>query len=159
MACIRHLHDSFGIRRIVLTSMDFGDDGKDMILIGSECSADRGQVNAFKISFPKKHTSFTGSGDLFAALIISFLSKDASASLRTVCERALSVMQLVLSRTEKLGRLMYEKEHPESGAKNFENLTFQESRKYLELAIVPSREDIVQGIPNDTFKSISIETQ
>lgn len=117
-AALDQLHD-IGPQYVVISSAELDDTPEDkMYLFGSErrvvSGSDEHRVNhRFRIGFPKLDGSFTGTGDLFAALLLARLeeittqrvteSSDASSSssspLAQACQIVLGSMTRILNHT------------------------------------------------------------
>ncbi|KAI1802233.1 Ribokinase-like protein [Daldinia bambusicola] len=75
---IRVLHQDFGVPHIVITSVSLPDLGsssspqaaRTMSVVGSTMTSDR-QPRLFKITFPVFECYFSGTGDMFAALMVA----------------------------------------------------------------------------------------
>ena len=102
---VDNLHE-LGIPCVVITSLSFPQE-PDMIttlasLVHSsggaqECGVGDRNVERVKISFRKLPQSFTGTGDLIAALLLSWFQR--SGDLKTVVECAVATVQAVLHKT------------------------------------------------------------
>lgn len=59
----------------------------------------------FKIEIPKIEIHFTGTGDLFGALLVGRIGNDRSAdNVRQSCEQSVGIIQRILKRTEEGGQ-------------------------------------------------------
>ncbi|KAJ1797781.1 putative pyridoxal kinase [Coemansia sp. RSA 2399] len=76
------LHD-LGIPSVVITSFALKDDDENLYLVGSELDKTTGRKHCFYIAFPRLHGYFTGSGDLFTALITARHASIAPAMAST----------------------------------------------------------------------------
>ncbi|KAJ2780275.1 hypothetical protein H4R18_003549 [Coemansia javaensis] len=92
-ACDR-LH-ALGARSVVVTSMQADGDADRLLLVGSE----RDSGDQFAIAFPRLHGWFTGSGDLFAALLTARLHE--CRALRRACELATASQAAVMAATKR----------------------------------------------------------
>lgn len=103
------LHD-YGARFVTVTSSSLKgqDDGDHLSLLGSYRHKDGSASDQrFIIQCPKLPAYFTGTGDLFAALVLAHLgrqlpqksTKGEAQAFRKACEIAVSVIQAVLKRT------------------------------------------------------------
>ncbi|XP_072035916.1 pyridoxal kinase-like isoform X5 [Amphiura filiformis] len=90
------LHD-IGVKTVVLSSVDTDQDDK---LITLATSVKDGKKTGCRIEFPKISCQFTGTGDLFTALLLVWTHKHPD-NLQLACEKTLSSMQAVLSKTDK----------------------------------------------------------
>ena len=163
ISCINLLHQRYKVPIIILTSLDTTV-GDNLILVGSKAGS-----GIFQITFPKVvDFAFTGSGDLFASLLLGFLHQLGSSNggngerhivsndddddgrfidrltlddIKGVCERAVGVMQRVLERTVEKGRRLFQLYGGRESAQELEKLSFKDSRKYLELDITSLSRD------------------
>lgn len=96
---IEALHN-LGIARVVITSLENLEDlpPHQLILLGSD-RLHQTTSPLFTMSFKRMDMKFTGTGDLFAALILAYTATDHAGSFQKACERALNAMQAVLSTT------------------------------------------------------------
>lgn len=123
-SAIQALHDTYRIPHIVITSVKFpapGQPSPQLSVVGSSMSSD-GRARLFKIVFPAIDCYFSGTGDMFAALMVvrmreavtavpglgaraSWLSGDDTATLdlplARAAEKVLASMHEVLSRTSE----------------------------------------------------------
>lgn len=67
------LHDK-GAKTIVLSSTDLGSESV-MVAYGSCFDGHTGEKSRVKIEFPKLPATFTGTGDLFAASLLIWMTK------------------------------------------------------------------------------------
>lgn len=116
----------YGVLYVIITSTQLTP--SNLTLVGST----KGQP-PFQITFPKKDVSFTGTGDLFAALTCAYmgnmgLESQRKRSLDEVCLMALNTMQGVIERTLSL-----------SDALANENSTLTDKLRASELKIVQSK--------------------
>ncbi|KAI1294896.1 Pyridoxal kinase [Halotydeus destructor] len=84
-----------GISIVVLSSTELGTSGH-LVALGSKVTDAGMQRVRYKI--PKFPVSFTGTGDLFAALLLAWLDKSDN-DLKTSVEKVLATMQNILYRT------------------------------------------------------------
>jgi len=96
LAAMELLH-SKGAQTVVLTSTELGSDGL-LICLGSSIKG--GERTAIRLEIPKFPATFTGTGDLFAALLLAWMYK-TNNNLQVACERTVATMQDVLARTYK----------------------------------------------------------
>jgi pyridoxine kinase len=89
------LHE-LGVKTVVISSTELGSD-QILVQLASRILAD-GTVEAFQVDIPRLDAEFTGTGDLFAALLLAWM-KRIPDDLKLVCEKVVSTMQLVLRRT------------------------------------------------------------
>lgn len=92
---LKKLHD-MGPKIVIISSVPINN---DLILFGS-IRRDAFQDVIFKIMIPKLPRSFTGTGDVFTALIIGFIGLDRSVdNVIRSCEASVAVMQKILQNT------------------------------------------------------------
>ncbi|KAI3632713.1 hypothetical protein MIR68_009255 [Amoeboaphelidium protococcarum] len=103
------LHDK-GVKKIVISSVEFpqqqdvqSSSSRQLHLFASDSSSGE----RFKISFSKIEGNFTGTGDLFSALILAFGAGNGTTqfNLRQSCELALSTVHEILKTTVKMAEL------------------------------------------------------
>ena len=88
-----------GVGTIIMTGLAVGD---KIILVASQKSGiEEGGLQQFFISFPSISRKFTGTGDFFSSLVLSWISRGDSISV--ACEKAVATLQVVLKRTEEMG--------------------------------------------------------
>lgn len=132
---------SKGVRTVIITSADFGE-SDSLSLIGSQQKTDNKTCTRFEIKFPKMEGRFTGTGDLFAALVTAFQGLDYH-SLEQTCERVISIMQAVLRRTCDFAQSVHVAEDD----------VVSKVRRF-ELQLIQSRDDILE--PKLTCHAVSI---
>lgn len=116
------LHD-LGVETVVLSSTELGSDNH---LLGIASSKKGNKRTVLKINIPRLPATFTGTGDLFAALFLAWLAK--SNDLQTALESTIATLQAVLKRTFQSARQQSEGD----------NLTVAS----LELKLIQSKSDI-----------------
>ncbi|KAJ8731321.1 hypothetical protein PYW07_004485 [Mythimna separata] len=94
---IQALHDK-GIKTVVLSSTDLGDDDH-MIGIASTAGA------CYQITIPKVDCTFTGTGDLFAALFLAWWHK-TNNNLKLTLENTISTLQNIVQDTYQKARVV-----------------------------------------------------
>ncbi|OQS07749.1 pyridoxal kinase-like isoform 2 [Thraustotheca clavata] len=94
-AC-RHLHD-IGPKIVVISSFLTSDDAKTLFIYASEKTSE-GTYHQYKMEIPRLKAYYSGTGDLFAALLLGWLSKP-SCDLKTAIENVVASIQAVLKRT------------------------------------------------------------
>jgi len=129
---INVLHDK-GIETVCISSAEFPTSLNTLCIFGS---SRKGKALKLRIDIPKLPASFTGSGDLFSALMLCFMHQTKS-DLKESLEKAVAALQAVLKRT-----LDYA-----SG----KELT----PRNMELRLIQSRDDILQ--PNVLYKAVVVE--
>ncbi|KAJ1663010.1 putative pyridoxal kinase [Coemansia sp. RSA 1813] len=101
------LHD-LGIPNVVITSFALPEkDSEKLYLVGSELDKSTGKKHCFYIEFPRLHGYFTGSGDLFTALITARYASIAptavggelGGALSRACELATAAQAGVMRET------------------------------------------------------------
>lgn len=126
------LHER-GTKTVVITSSELGDN-KTLIALGSSVN---GKKRCIRMEIPKVDAIFTGTGDLFASLLLAWLYRYPD-DLALACETTVSTVQAVLSRTlAHAQQLAGEGNRPTPGQ--------------IELRLVQSLDDIRN--PNITFKA------
>ncbi|XP_066991188.2 pyridoxal kinase isoform X2 [Anabrus simplex] len=91
---VEHLH-SQGVKTVVLSSTELGTED---YLLGLASSVSGGQNASAKIRIPKLPAYFTGTGDLFAALFLAWMTL-SNSDLVVSLERTIGTMQAILKRT------------------------------------------------------------
>jgi len=86
-----------GVRIVVLTSLD--STGADLVTYAS-VKSNAGERKVWKTIAPRLDTSFTGTGDLFAALFLGWYKRMGEAQLPEALQTTLATMQTVLKRTK-----------------------------------------------------------
>lgn len=98
---VDELHRITGSKIVVLTSYSTADDPSSLYLLGS--SKTKGQEESFIIKFDRLEGYFTGTGDLFAALLLAHYQfhceKATQSPLMRACEAVTAIMQKILSET------------------------------------------------------------
>ncbi|XP_077298536.1 pyridoxal kinase [Arctopsyche grandis] len=96
---IQKLHDA-GAKIVVLSSSELGDEN-NMISIASIVNG-----NCYSIRFPKFAANFTGTGDLFAALMLAWTYK-SDLDIKSSLEKTISTMQCILKDTLDFAKEKY----------------------------------------------------
>lgn len=117
---IQVLHERYGIPHVVITSVSLDQQASEPVsrlsVIGSTMTSDR-KARAFKITCPRIDAYFSGTGDMFAALMVvrmrEVVSGSGSVSLQTrpswVSDDAVPALDLPLARAcEKVLASMHE---------------------------------------------------
>lgn len=122
------MHTQFGVPHVVVTSVRFGDDEEQLSVIGSSRTS-AGALRLFKIEIPALQCFFSGTGDMFAALMVvrlreacleagllerrSWVSDDevkaVDLPLAKATQKVLASMQMVLEKTMKARNLEMER--------------------------------------------------
>lgn len=140
LAALEKLH-ALGAKTVVITSTEGAECPGTLTLYGSMLPKKDVKGGKFKIAFPKISGQFTGTGDLFAALLLARWDGNSLDSLIAACEMALGSMSCVLARTNEKSRRLSE------DAALHESNCFRDR----ELCIIESRNDIEN--PKQTFKA------
>jgi len=127
------LHD-MGVKIVILSSTDFSSENESVCLASKRGN---GTTETARISFPTLPAHFVGTGDLFTALMTSWLHHDKQC-ITSALEKTISTMQSVLGRTLKYALTK----------------SAQPSPAQLELKLIQSREDILK--PNVSIKATKI---
>lgn len=114
-----------GVKTVVLSSTDLGNEDE---LIGLASSTLTGSANRLRVGIPRLPANFTGTGDLFAALLLAWMHH-SSNDLKTSVENTLDTMQAILQRTLKSAQMEAGEDVPLSV-------------RNLELKLVQSLDDI-----------------
>ena len=91
---MQKLHE-MGTKTVVMTSSDLGSD--DVLVCLGSCVVN-GYSTKIQLDIPRLHVDFTGTGDLFAALLLAWTYQHPQ-DLKLACEKTVSCMQHVLRRT------------------------------------------------------------
>lgn len=124
LAAINTLHQ-LGIQTVVLSSSELGENGNLLAVASNKI----GEIQkGYKIEIPRLPATFTGTGDLFAALFLAWMAK--TNDLQETLEGTVATLQAVLKRTYLLAR---------KGTEG-DNVTVAS----LELKLIQSKADIEQ---------------
>ncbi|KAJ1623448.1 Ribokinase-like protein [Pavlovales sp. CCMP2436] len=95
-----HLHAQ-GVRTVVITSADLaaGAGAEQCITLLASQQKEGQEPTRFKIEIPLLPGSYTGTGDLTAALLLAWMHKLGDANLVEAVEKTIASVQAVLSRT------------------------------------------------------------
>jgi pyridoxine kinase len=88
-----------GVSTVIITSAELVGCTDYLYLFVSH-SSDKDSFMGY-IQFPKVGQTFTGTGDLFAALLLARINKMTKDNLITACEKAVATMQDILCSTQK----------------------------------------------------------
>jgi len=94
------LHDK-GVKTVVISSADFGADNKTLLGLGSQRHSSL-SPRRLQVQIPVLDAHFTGTGDLFAALLTAWHHRHPE-DLKLVLQKVISTMKAVLQRTLKTG--------------------------------------------------------
>jgi len=97
-----------GVKTVVISSTDFGS-GKTMLGLGSQKASSSSPPRRLQVRIPRLEAHFTGTGDLFAALLTAWHHRHPF-DLKLVLQRVFSTMEAVLGRTLKFG--LQQSSHP-----------------------------------------------
>ncbi|KAK8738975.1 hypothetical protein OTU49_003768 [Cherax quadricarinatus] len=114
-----------GVKTVVLSSTDLGSESE---LLGMASSMINGSQNRLNVHIPRLPANFTGTGDLFAALLLGWMHHTHN-NLKKAVENTLNTMQAILRRTLDMAKV-------EAGTDS--SLTV----RHLELKLVQSLNDI-----------------
>ncbi|XP_042234117.1 pyridoxal kinase-like isoform X2 [Homarus americanus] len=114
-----------GVKTVVLSSTELGSENK---LVGMASSMNNRSKTRLQVHIPRLPANFTGTGDLFAALLLGWMHHTHN-NLKKAVENTLNTMQTILHRTLDMAR-------SEAGPDS--SLTV----KHLELKMVQSLDDI-----------------
>jgi len=98
---IDKLH-ALGPKTIIITSSFYGDP-KEIIILGSTKIDQHGQqtTQRFRMKVPKFERYFSGTGDLFSALMVAWTSQGLSVT--TSCERTVNTLHAIIAATFAAG--------------------------------------------------------
>ncbi|XP_074663066.1 pyridoxal kinase-like [Tubulanus polymorphus] len=133
---ILHFHEK-GINTVVISSTALG--CSNMLLLLGSCMLD-GKQHQIRMDIPQLPVNFTGTGDLFAALLLAWMDFHEN-DLKTSIEKVIATMQATLQRTLNEAQKL-------AGAGNQLNVC------HLELKLVQSKCDIEN--PNVVIKAEQI---
>ncbi|EFX76771.1 hypothetical protein DAPPUDRAFT_198770 [Daphnia pulex] len=134
--CMEMLHQ-MGVKVVIISSSVLGPNGT-LTAFGSTKGADSTEV--WKLDIPRLPHLFTGTGDLFSALLLAWLHI-SGGNLSLAMANSLGSLQGVLHRTSA-----YAEEQVKQGKPY--------GPKLLELRLIQSKEDIEK--PPQTFKAIRL---
>lgn len=98
LKAIQALHNK-GVKTVVLSSTYLGDE-KNMIALASNAGS------CYKIQIPKLDATFTGTGDLFAALFLAWSHKSDN-NLKLTLEKTVSTLQHIVRDTYQKARAVH----------------------------------------------------
>nr|CAG4643339.1 EOG090X09AY [Ilyocryptus agilis] len=126
--CLQILH-KIGAKTVIISSSDILGASGDLIAFGSKRIGDKeGAIEAWKLEIPRLPHLFTGTGDLFAALLLAWLHR-SDGDLPLAMNNSINTLQGVLRRTAA-----YAEEQVKRGEKY--------GARILELRLIQSKEDI-----------------
>ncbi len=149
-AALDKLH-AMGAKSIIITSVELEDYDSSLLHLFASTPGPNGAFTRFKISFPKFNEFFTGTGDLFASLILGYFdgSKPLPEALLDASEKAISVIQSILEKTLSLSASRFEE---------YAFMTDEKARKIrsLELCLVQSK-SLIEN-PSRNFKGVLLSS-
>ncbi|XP_042866406.1 pyridoxal kinase-like [Penaeus japonicus] len=119
-----------GVKTVVLSSTDLGSENE---LLGLASSVINGKSTRLQIGIPRLPVNFTGTGDLFASLLLGWMHH-TDCNLKKSVENTVDTMQTILRRTLDIARQEAGPDTP---------LTV----RHLELKLVQSLDDIRSPVP------------
>nr|CAD7259484.1 unnamed protein product [Timema shepardi] len=138
------------INTVVLSSTELG---TEQFLLGLASSIAGGKKTKLSIKIPRFSASFTGTGDLFAALLLSWMFRTEN-DLKLSLERTIFTLQAVLKRTLRRaaglsldGTLNYREVDPRV---ELAKLGHPDTAARLELQLIQSKADIENPTPSIT---------
>jgi pyridoxine kinase len=179
---IGRLH-GMGVRHVVLTSVRVK--GKEGLVVVGSSVMSNGEARYWKIEVPELKCFFSGTGDMFAGLMVARLREEAvkqgvlgrvgwvsgdevnaeETPLAKAAEKVLSSMQMILEKTMKARDKELEGFGQSPGASTGgvegDQSTSQETRKYLaetkaaELRVVRNWRDLVN--PEPRYKAVPLD--
>jgi len=90
-----------GVKTVVLSSTDYGGDDDTLLGLGSQRSSSSSSPKRLQVRIPRLDANFTGTGDLFAALLTAWHHRHPQ-DLKLVLQKVLGTMESVLKRTAKM---------------------------------------------------------
>lgn len=124
------LHNK-GTKVVVITSSELGKEDT-LVSLGSSfnaTSSGNGTRSCVRMEIPKLPATFTGTGDLFASLLLAWMQKHPE-NLQLACEKTMSTVQAVLKRTLREAQELAGQDNKPSSAQ-------------IELRLVKSMDDIL----------------
>uniref|UniRef100_A0A1B6GGB9 Pyridoxal kinase n=1 Tax=Cuerna arida TaxID=1464854 RepID=A0A1B6GGB9_9HEMI len=126
-----------GVKTVAISSSQLGSGNHLLALASSVADGKKTQVT---IEIPLLDATFTGTGDLFAALFLAWMAKSGGV-LKEALEKTVSTLQAVLKRTLHVASQDVSKEG-------------KSSKEQLELRLIQSKQDIEN--PTVTFRAQNI---
>ncbi|KAJ1499893.1 hypothetical protein HMI54_011280 [Coelomomyces lativittatus] len=130
---------ALGPPMVIITTLDTPDVANENTL--SLLAYDKSRQLAYCIQYPRLNTTFTGTGDLFSALLVAQWVQKQTLDLPTMCTNAVWVMQKVLQET-----LQYSSSFP-----SFNKSQLAKALHMKELRLIQCKSDI------EALFTISIE--
>ncbi|KIX05093.1 pyridoxal kinase [Rhinocladiella mackenziei CBS 650.93] len=179
---VRSMHKTHGTKHIVVTSVTVGDSGDKLTVVGSSRRQD-GSARLFKIEVPKLDCFFSGTGDMFAGLMVGRL-REACAQMNLLdragwmpdddvegvdlplakaTAKVLSSMQTVLEKTvkardqeiSKFGQSPGASMEGEEGGNGEAKRRLLAETKAAEVRAVRNAKDLL--IPEDRYRAKAME--
>ncbi|GAO45947.1 Ribokinase-like protein [Saitoella complicata NRRL Y-17804] len=98
------LHEAYGVKHVVITSIQLPSHPDSLICAGSTQTPGKHMHAQFWYQVPKQPGFYSGTGDVFAALLLAHLDAGSLAeggALQIVVRKVLSTLSSILSRTRK----------------------------------------------------------
>lgn len=128
-----------GATSVVITSTTVDGNVGTLVVFASKRTGDR--MTSLRIDVPRMDAHFSGTGDLFAAVLVGSMTK-SNNNLRVSVEKTVSTVQAVLKKTYR----------------HAQNMHIEPELKYtsheLELRLVQSKDEIEE--PPQSFKSVAL---
>nr|CAG4641014.1 EOG090X09AY [Eulimnadia texana] len=131
-----------GARNIVISSSVLG--GDSVLTAFGSSFQDDSAMQCWKLEIPRLPYIFTGTGDLFASLLLAWMEK-TSGNLATALEKTVDSLQSVLRRTASYAEQRHTDHQSKIGC------------KLLELRLVQSKSDLEN--PGNTYKANPLPNQ
>ena len=146
---LRKMHD-MGAKNVIITSTELNDKDSSRLYLLASISKVKDDIeshNPFLIEFPKRTQAFTGTGDLFAALVLGYLGGRSPLRdiMKEVTEKATSVMQHVLEETLRVAP---------ARLKRYSSMKSEvaKERKALELCIIQCK-SFIEAPSSESFRA------
>lgn len=128
-----------GVNSVVITSTTMDGNTGTLVVFASKRTGNR--MTSLRVAVPRIDAQFSGTGDLFTAVLVGWLTK-SSNNLRVSVEKTVSTIQAVLKKTFRHAQNMHQE--PEIRYRSDE----------LELRLVQSKDEIEE--PPQNFKSVAL---
>lgn len=128
-----------GATSVVITSTTVDGNTGSLVVFASKRTGDR--MTSLRVEVPRIDAQFSGTGDLFAAVLVGWMTK-SNNNLRVSVEKTVSTIQAVLKKTFRHAQNMHVE--PELKYRSHE----------LELRLVQSKDEIEE--PPQNFKSVAL---
>lgn len=176
---IHILHQEHRVPHVVITSVRFGDSSSELSVIGSSARSDM-SPRLFKLSAPALPVFFSGTGDMFAALMVARLReacgredllsqpnwqspdevKSAELPLATAAETVLASMHAVLEKTMQAREESVRQIDEEvRGMAEGEKKRHLRLTKAAEVRVVRNVKDLLHPPETDRFKAKALEVE